>query len=109
MQAERDETLVSKVFRPYSSIPENDDYDFDKYLNVIVDNLRGPIRQFRSKMLDLGNLMCVDPDQRKVFRDIVFQAERDITELIEKWASFYGLDSEEVQDAIYAWHEGDAS
>lgn len=104
MNEERTERQISKVFRPYSSIPENDDYDYDRYVDAVVDNFRGPLRQFRSRMLDLGNLMCVDADQRKVFRDFVFQAEKEMTDLINKWAEFYHLDSDEVKDAIYGKH-----
>jgi len=106
MSEERFERSMSKVFRPHSSLPQDDDYDFEAYVAVIVDNFRGPIRQFQSRMLDIGNLMCVNEQQRSVFRDMVFQTGREMVGLIEDWCSFYGISSESVKDAIYDEHQG---
>lgn len=103
MSEELTERHFTKVFRPHSTLPEGD-YNFEDYLAVMVDNLRGPLRQFRSRMLDLGNLMYVDPEQRRVFRDFVFRAERDMTAIFNEWCEFYGLDTENVKEAINDEH-----
>lgn len=89
--------------RPYASVPESGDYDFEAFLGALEDNLRGPVRQFRSRMLDLGKLVCVNPDQKAVFRDVVFDTERDMTALVDAWVAFYCLG--EVKDAIRSAHE----
>lgn len=106
MNETRTEDAISKIFRPYGSIPTADEYDYNKYIDSMVDNFRGIIRQFRSRMLDLGNLTCTNLQQKQSFRDYVFQTEKEMTKLLEDWCSFYNLDTESVKDAIYAEHTG---
>lgn len=105
MNESRTEDAISKIFRPYGSLPTSGDYDYEKYVDTMIDNFRGVIRQFRSRMLDLGNLICVNVKQKQSFRDYVFQQEKEMTKLLEEWCCFYNLDTESVKEAIYAEYQ----
>lgn len=102
MQEENVERQINHAFRPNSSLPQDDKYSFENYLDAMEQNLGGPLRQFRSRMLDIGNLMCVDEIQRRVYRDMVFAAERDFAALLEQWIEFYELAA--CKEAIYEQH-----
>lgn len=103
MQEENTDRQISRMFRPNSSLPQDNNYDFEAYLTILQDNLKGPLRQFRSKMLDVGNLMYVDQDQRRVYRDMVFEAERQMMGLMDGWMDFYHL--EEAKEAIRGYED----
>jgi len=95
------QTQINRYLRSSAYLPQDEeDYDYDEYLDHLEDNLKGPMRQFRSAMLDLGNLMTADYAQRKVFRDVVFAKEKEMMALMDDWIHFYLLHSEAVKDSI---------
>lgn len=90
-----------------ATLPEfGQPYDFEPYLDRIGDNLLGPLRQFRGAMLDLGNLLTADPEQRKAFRSYVFDRTEEMMELMIDWLAFYGVDEVTVKEAMRNAHPG---
>lgn len=86
------------AWRPYGNIPDaEDELSFEEwvaYIEHLPDNLAGPIRIFRSAMLDLLHKICVNPEQKAAARSEVFAKEREVTRLLNEWIDFYGLNEE---------------
>jgi hypothetical protein len=99
---ERIQRGMAPSFYPYGNVP-GPDYDFTDYADYVdhlVVNLGGPLRIFRAAMLDLVSMICVNPEQKKAARDVVFSKFKENAELLEAWCRFYGFDDETVLCAI---------